>query len=297
MALEMASASTKKVADVLEDLLRWNVYVGPGFAAAYNIGQRLAGLPAGRRQQAYALSQIIYDKMETTVRAYVQSTQKYVYPMAAGAANTLYFRDVYRKMCTILHYYLETTHNEEAVLAAIQVLKVSYRTNSFPEAAATFYTIIRNQGQPDDKYGCGSDADVKYRITDKACEVLEVSYGKPGTMESPCSKNTYKLPAMPFPQSRDRDDRTGGGGGGGGNRVTPGAAANTRVAVAMQRGGRKKPHSRSRGRQQSGSRLKRRRSGSRLKRRRSGSRLKRRSGSRLKRRTGTTSDVIVLREW
>ena len=211
--------------------MRWNITTGPGYALAYNIPQRLARLLPVSRQQAFAVGHAIFARIMTEVRKYIDARQKYV----------LYFRDVYRKVCAILHQSLEQYRNEDAILVAILIFKNSYRTNSFPEAVATYYTIMRNQGQPDANYGCGSDADVRYRITDQGCEVLEVSYGKPFTVESPCSKSTYKWPAMPFPQSKDRDDRSyqGGGGGGGDNRIK------ARVAVAIPRGGRKSPRTRS----------------------------------------------------
>ena len=238
-------------AEKLEDLMRWNATPAPGYPAAYSIAPRLARLTAALRQHAFQQGNALYAAIQKAVGDYMQTKQKYVYPMQADATNALYFRDVYRKVCAMMYQYLERTRNQEAILALVLMFKQGYHTNSFPEAIAKWYTILRNGNQPDAVYGCGSDADVRYRITDQACEVLEVSYGKPSTVESPCSKSTFKYPALPFPQSRDRDDRThqGGGGGGGGDRVVRPAAAAApprRVAVPMYRGGKSARRRRSR---------------------------------------------------
>jgi hypothetical protein len=256
----MASYVSVGLANTLEDLMRWNVTPGPGYPAAYSIAPRLARLTPARRQHAIQQGNALYAAIQKAVTDYIATKQKYVYPMKADSTGVLYFRDVYRKACAMMFQYLEQTRNEDAILALVLMFKNGYHTNSFPEAIAKWYTILRNGNQPDAVYGCGSDADVRYRITDQACEVLEVSYGKPSTVESPCSKNTFKYPALPFPQSRDRDDRThwGGGGGGGGDRVTrPAAAAPPRrVAVPIYRGGKS---ARRRSRTKSPSRTPRRR--------------------------------------
>jgi hypothetical protein len=203
-------SSLKKTADTLEDLMRWNIYPGPGFPPAYNIQRRWKQLTPTRLQQATVLGNTIFHQIEAAGRALVASKAKYVYP--GSSTGTLQFREFYRKVCAILHLNLETTKNEDAILAAVFILKNSYQTNSFPHAVATLFTILRNGGQPDSKFGCGSDPDVQFLITNQGCQVADVSYGQLGVVESPCSKNTYKRPPMPFPQSRDRDERRRRGG-------------------------------------------------------------------------------------
>jgi hypothetical protein len=203
-------ASLKKTADTLEDLMRWNIYPGPGFPPAYNIQRRLQQLTPTRRQQATTLGNTIFHQIETAGRALLASKGKYVYP--GSSAGTVQFREFYRKVCAILHLNLDTTKNEDAILVVVYILKNSYQTNSFPHAVATLFTILRNGGQPDQKFGCGSDPDVQFAITNQGCKVVDVSYGQIGVVESPCSKNAYKRQPMPFPQSKDRDERRRRGG-------------------------------------------------------------------------------------
>jgi hypothetical protein len=202
--------SIKKTADTLEDLMRWNIYPGPGFPAAYNIQRRRQQLTPARLQQATTLGNAIFHQIEAASRALVDSKPKYVYP--GSSAGTLQFKEFYRNVCVILHLNLEKYRNEDAILAVVYILKNSYATNSFPHAVATLFTVLRNGRQPDPTFGCGSDPDVQYTITNQGCKVSDVSFGQLGTVESPCSKNTYKRPAMPFPQSRDRDERRMRGG-------------------------------------------------------------------------------------
>ena len=230
----IAMSTSKTVLDALDAILR---------KTSRAIAVSFDGYTVSSQKAISGRMKIIFQEILDSLRTYVTTI----------VPDALTFKYAYTLICATMVKYLKTgvDLNKKAIEYMVGHLKTSYKTESFPVAAGTLYSIVRNNTLG--KFtGCGSDAFITYNITEaNTCEVEKVAYGQIGTVQSPCSaKESVYLPAFPFVHSVDKDLRRGpkgGGGGGGGDAAAPRptVAPRARVGIAISAGGGRRSRSKS----------------------------------------------------